>query len=459
VTRISRRSVFILPILFLSIIAARISVQLCASSGRPALFSGRGAALPAEGGAHSFARSRPGLPVAGRTLPVVYRQSAPAAEPAPRTVIVGINVFRQPEGGQARRLAPGDMGLKATGLDASGGEAQALSRWLGLERPACAVFCESPSLIVTAVHGPEGAAVCVGNPTREKFLLKVRARLDEGVYRVETASLSQGAGATAQPSAAGNTDRQPPLRIARTSPRLLGSPGVIVKPWELGPGEWVAMRFTNEAEAAHSARAEIWSALSEQAGSAPALTARIERVLRDGGGGNLRSGGPNRVRSIHHALLLLAQASAMQRNALERRIVDHEAGQRALAAMDDFAHALAETSACILGLVPQIEVEAKPSGPGGELEGTVTVSLLNAGAASVANVKIGMDLAAMPADAVCEPADVESFGSVAPGQTVRAGFHVRLPASAAPGSRQVEGDVSYFFAGAPAHLRPRLLSW
>jgi hypothetical protein len=127
--------------------------------------------------------------------------------------------------------------------------------------------------------------------------------------------------------------------------------------------------------------------------------------------------------------------------------------------MDQLAHALGETSACVLGLVPQITVQRQSQQPDGRAEGTITVSLSNAGAASIANVNIGMDFGAMPPGSVCEPSEVESFGSLAPGQTVRAAFHVRLPDSASPDRRQVEGDISYFAQGVPAHLRPRLWSW
>jgi hypothetical protein len=454
------------------IFIAAIVCVAAAAMGLLVLFAAPDLHFRPPAGSRAGERARRAVPASarvvvpgGRAIAVGYRQSA---SPAPRTVVVGINVFRQAEPA-GRRLTLADTGLGATKLDPASETAQALARWLGLERPPCAAFCESPALVVSAVHGDEGAVVCIGNPTAEAFNLRVRARLPAGLYRVEAASFSRAGGSSAQPATtpgsnaqpalAANSNGQPMLTVARTSPRALGGQGVVVKPWELGPGDWVAMRYADEAEAAHAARAEIWSALKTQSQGAPQFTGRIERVLGDAGFGNLRSGGSERLRRIHHSLLLLAQASAMQRNALERRSVDPDAGQRALAAMDRLAHALAETSACILGLVPQIAVDAHPQEPGAPAEGTVTVSLCNAGAASVSNVKIGMDFAAMPHGSVCDPSEVESFGSVAPGQTVRAAFHVRLPAAAMPGNRQIEGDVSYFAQGVPAHLRPRLWSW
>ena len=133
-----------------------------------------------------------------------------------------------------------------------------------------------------------------------------------------------------------------------------------------------------------------------------------------------------------------------------------------MGALERLTDGLAETSAAILGLVPRINVEPEAAPvPAVQQDGKattamlVTVAIANAGPHSVEMVKIGLDTGALPLGTHCDPEDPAFFGTLHPGQTVRATFHLRYSASMPVPANRCVGDVSYFVAGAPAHLRPR----
>jgi hypothetical protein len=129
---------------------------------------------------------------------------------------------------------------------------------------------------------------------------------------------------------------------------------------------------------------------------------------------------------------------------------------------------LSEASATLLDLVPQVTVTAPEQVT--ERRGNrrvlaavtddtdaqvVHIALSNAGGHSVANVKLGLDSSELPDGVVCDPADPAFFGTLRPGQTVRATFHLRCPAGTILNRRLCVADVCFHAGGGPAHLRPR----
>ena len=135
-----------------------------------------------------------------------------------------------------------------------------------------------------------------------------------------------------------------------------------------------------------------------------------------------------------------------------------------MGALERIQDSLAETSAVITGLVPEIELgpftQSQPteSGAGASavtIEAVATVSVRNTGNHSVDSVKLGLDGSALPDGSKCIPDDPAYFGTLHPGQAVRAQFTLRVPESEQPVPARFVADVSYFTSGAPAHLRPR----
>ena len=123
-----------------------------------------------------------------------------------------------------------------------------------------------------------------------------------------------------------------------------------------------------------------------------------------------------------------------------------------------------------MGLAPGISLSAEPpttirpaawrQDSGGKLENApvhsvyATVTLANMGAHSADHVKIELDLAALPAGVECDPTEPALIGTLAPNQAARATFQLRWKGLAGVPPFRCVGDVSYFTAGAPAHLRP-----
>ncbi|HLK55925.1 MAG TPA: hypothetical protein VKU00_05160 [Chthonomonadaceae bacterium] len=349
---------------------------------------------------------------------------------------------------------------------------------LGTERAAATLADPTlgEGLKLYAVHSPEGAALCLINRSEQKISIRLQLRLPKGVYKWERLSFAPPlpTGDRILLSAAnlreGSEKRSLPLtcRLDRLQSVELPETDVVIKPGELQPGELCLYRCTDVSRAARAAVYETRMRLEELAQTAPDSAHRLRRIL-DGGGDFLdylcagsSSNRERRLSGIHHFLLVTAQAHSLHRNFQERHTVSIEAGAAAMGALERLMDGLAETSAAILGLVPKIVVEPEAAAmPAAQQNGEtrsaslVTISIKNAGARSVEMVKVGLDTSALPAGVQCDPEDPAFFGTLYPGQTVRATFHVRCPASMPMPANRCVGDVSYFMAGAPAHLRPR----
>jgi hypothetical protein len=176
---------------------------------------------------------------------------------------------------------------------------------------------------------------------------------------------------------------------------------------------------------------------------------------------------------IHRYLLVLGQVYSLHRNFQVRHTVQEQPGIEFQSALDRLKDALADTSATLMGLVPGISVafeSAAPiarsaSGPthaafqSDQTEHTAyaTVTLANQGSRPVELVKIGIDQTSLPAGVRCLPEEPALFGSVAAGHTARMTYVLKWNGAGGLPEDACVGDISYFTAGAPAHLRPH--SW
>ncbi len=348
-----------------------------------------------------------------------------------------------------------------------------------------------PDALVTAyaVHSAQGMTLCLINRSTEKKLLQLQIRLPRGVYKGERLLFSPPnpvAQAKSAPrplqtenqlrtiadnaQAAEAAQNTPLTQLERLQGRTLKATTVVRKPCLLLPGQVCFYRYTDVAQAARAALNETYESLHRMALKSPNPARRLRHILEEGdrersslspGNGKDSSA---RLSGIHRLLLLTAQVQSMQRNYQQRKVVEGEQGANVMGALERLTDALAETSAALLELVPQItvreEAAAAPITSNAEAPPvthllTITVSLANLGRQSPGMVKLGLDTASLPHGVACVPDDPAYFGAVHPGQSVRATFHVRCPAGALLPPNRCGGDVSYFVSGTPAHLRIR----
>ena len=329
-------------------------------------------------------------------------------------------------------------------------------------------------LRVYVVHSPQGATVCIINRTEQKIPISLQLRLPRGVYKWERLSFAtplppdeHGMLSAATWREGGGSAPSLMSSLVRLQGMELAEAGPVVKPGILQPGERCLYRCTDVSREARAAVYETRTRIQEMARNAPDSAHRLRRILDEGGDflDYVCAGGSGtrdrRIGGIHHLMLITSQAHALHHNFQERHTVSAETGAATMGALERLTDGLAETSAAILGLVPQIVVEpetAPESASPQEARATaytVTVSIANTGSRSVEAVKIGLDSSVMPAGTRTDPEDPAYFGTLHPGQTVRAVFHLRIPASQPAPANRCVGDVSYFVAVAPAHLRPR----
>ncbi len=345
--------------------------------------------------------------------------------------------------------------------------------WSYLRSTAIPVHAAQSDIVVYGARFSLGATLSMVNTSQEKRDVTVRFRLPRGVYKAETLTYS--------PERPGSpaTDTAPAVPVTPAGVHLrtlegadFSSAHTLVKPLTLLPGEVCVLRCTDEAEATWSAMQETRQRLHEMAADAPGPSRRMRRMLDEAEGylsglkgtPGRHSSVEQRLGCIHRLLLSTAQAQSLHRNLQARHSVPAEKGGLVMGAMERLSDSLAETSAALLGLVPAISVtlpvqESTPAAGNtttAPVEGPqVSVTLANRGSRAVGAVKVGLDPGLLPEGARPEPEDPALFGALRPGQTARAAFHVRGTASASVPASSCVGDVSYFIAGAAAHLRAR----
>ncbi len=425
--------------------------------------------LAAYRGAYSHESEHETDPVAIRietdvSKPAEARPEAFRAAAAAIDSLVGAG----PEGEEPPGVSPpaAETGVKQKWLSWSGLDAQALeTQLIGAES------LPSDAFLAYAAHPAGAAAVCLINHSDRKVTTCVRIRLPRGVYKIERLRFSPSA------SIAEHSPETVPARYAPIAPsniRLdplegcdLAAAGSVSKTLTLDPGEACVYRYRDVALHSWQAWCEVQEALHGLQGEAPGPVRRLRRMLSEvsGGLGGLTGGKRHsdtnvRLGRIHHLLLGTAQAESLARNYQTRHVFNIASGQNLMQALVSLSSDLADTSATMLGLSPRIDVTYDRDTPASLGSGTVTsdalvtIRLENTGSRSVGLVKMGLDASTLPSGARCEPADLAFFGTLHPGQTVQAEFHVRrLPAEGLTEER-CAADISYFIASVPAHLRP-----
>jgi hypothetical protein len=336
-------------------------------------------------------------------------------------------------------------------------------------------LADSTQLQTYAVHSDAGGAVCITNNSGDPAFYILKLKLPKGIFRIEKLSFTPSLPGKSL-TATFNDHLAQSLRVSTCAQlrRLEGCDNAcvstVIKPGDLAPGEVAIIRFTDVARAARTSIAELKSELHNLAASTPGPAARLRRIVAEGDPylSGLTEGSPSSARKrlgcIHRLILVMSQAESLHRNYQSRQTVNAEPGAKTMGALERIQDSLAETSAVITGLVPEIELgpftQSQPteSGAGASavtIEAVATVSVRNTGNHSVDSVKLGLDGSALPDGSKCIPDDPAYFGTLHPGQAVRAQFTLRVPESEQPVPARFVADVSYFTSGAPAHLRPR----
>ncbi len=395
----------------------------------------------------------------------------------------------------------------------------------------------SDALGVYAVRSENGVTVCLVNRADARLNTTVATRLPRGVYTIERLTERQekqekekdGTRLLSLPNASSNSSSSDSSFNASSSSAFssassverleqlegydLGATGVVSKPLCLEPHQMCLYRYMDVARTARASWQEVFGQLGLMARDHAAQARRLGTMLHEADGyvsgvrGETRHNSlESRLGCVHHLLLVTAQAHSLHHNYQMRHTVDETEGRAVMAALDRLTDALSETSATLLGLVPQIDVTPLPApsstqtGAGAnpnnavarpasfplsgltgkankkeETEGSapnlrdkskgagtaaneraVTVTVANTGTRTVGNVKLGLNMNLLPFGMTCEPSDPAYFGALGPGQTIRATFHLRAKPGQTLHDMPIVGDVSYFAGTAPAHLRPRV---
>jgi len=326
----------------------------------------------------------------------------------------------------------------------------------------------------------EGTTVVLSNRTPGHLAGQLRVRLPAATYKIERMTLTSrseskdtGIGKDASLHAVNNNRS---VNVTRLKGRDLTAPGVVTLPVDLQAGDVVAVRCTDVSYASRSALNEVRSQLERMPHASAELAHRLHVILDGTATCEAAISTPSRLTTdrrrvvIHRYLLVLSQAYSLHRNFQVRHTVKEQPGIDFQSALDQLKDSLADTSATLMGLVPGISVsldqdqrllrpvafssQDAPAVPA-EHVAHVTVTLANQGSLPAELVKIGVNQNSLPGGVRCQPDEPALFGTVGPGETARATYELKWtgPASLPEGS--CVGDISYFTAGAPAHLRPR----
>jgi hypothetical protein len=416
--------------------------------------------LPHTGPRQNAADAQPPLPLTSVLADPVPAREAPDAKQAMLSRLIALSGYKpsalaSPESGSAPQSPPDNA-------------KQPASDWFEWARfSASPIVCSVSSdthpaaVLAFGVHNEDGTCIALWNSSDRPAPFELKLKTSNGVFRIERLCFAPGRGAkqaetpethSSVPTCAGNLRRMEGIDTA--------SPTVIVKRGILAAGEISLIRTTDTAREARLALMDLEQSLRELSQTAPGPAARLRKIQKecDKYTDAIRSGTESdrqkRLSCIHRLILLYAQAEAQHRNNQNREKVTGDPAARTMSSVERLASALAETSAVISGLVPQVEVL-----PGNAQEITVQVSLSNSGGHSVDKVKLGLDTAALPTGVSCTPDDAAYFGALGPGQSVRAEFKLKCTQPDANGLQEIASrcvaDVSYFTNGAPAHLRPK----
>lgn len=337
-----------------------------------------------------------------------------------------------------------------------------------------------------ATRSSEGVTLSLINKTKEPLTARLKIHLQRGIYKFEKLTFTPSEMVAHSDSTVRLSNFQQSLTngIQAHLTYLEGEDVISQKTASrtiiLAPGQVCLLRCTDQAFLSRAAGNEISSQLKVMALSYPGPASRIKSILNEASSdlsslsSSTRHGRDGRLSDIHHYLLLLAQAHSLQRNFLDRHIVSAKSGTGVMRGLEHMNHSIGEVSATLMGLVPQIAFRrdsaegnanlAPENGIDGKESpnsvnapknsGTITITLTNGGSRSAELVKIGLDIAALPVGVTSLPDDPAMFGSLPPGQTAQATYHIKWNDSVAFHDDLCIGDITYFRAGTPVHIHP-----
>jgi hypothetical protein len=347
--------------------------------------------------------------------------------------------------------------------------------WARQYIPACLTRLAPPSslpenaLTAYATGGQGSCVVCLINHGAQAVDARVHVRLAQGVYTIERLTFTPGgspAGNAAPPPQAGTA------RLERLEGWDLTTTTTVLKEGKIEPGQIVFYRYTDQDGGVRAAMWEATSALNHLASQKPGPTHRLIQMLDEASpfltrltAGTRAHSPVRRLEAIHGLLMMTAQAESLQRDYQMHGTVDETAGAAVTAGLQHLMDSLAEYTAVVLGLVPQVNLDASVAASGGPAAVTaqapadrvqpLDLSLSNTGDRDISSVKLGFPATQMPPGVTCEPNDAAFFSVLKPGQTVHATFHIHRPGGAVVPGSQCMADVSYLAGGGPVHLRLR----
>ena len=259
--------------------------------------------------------------------------------------------------------------------------------------------CDPPGVLaVRAVRNAQTrqVGVCAVSTSDKPASLRLDTRLGGGLWRGEAALLNRDGAA----------------KTWRMESALRTGPGAAVKVLPLGPGQSVALRWTETVQAAQAAVQALQTGTASlgvstySGANVPGVLASVDNLLTDVPYLVEKNKRPEIVKKIHRALLLLAQAEAMSQNA---KIAPRDVPD---AAFDDVTLALSEVSCAAWNLVLRQSIETANGVP------VLRVTLTNGGSRTLPVVS----LSAMGVTGAKAKNARPVFRSTPPGASVSAQF-------------------------------------
>lgn len=329
--------------------------------------------------------------------------------------------------------------------------------WARLSDRAVEVQTNSPNdpdtLLVYAVGSPSNTTLCVWNRSEDRLQTNIRIAVPRGIYRMERVGfLTEKTETTVQKE--------------NLQGRFLPKSGDIRLPYTLLPGQLTIIRCSETTLPARQSLEEAQMLGRRAAAVSPGVGYWMLELLyecRNNAAGinwNKDLTPAARVAGIHRLMIALSHAQMLNRNFLEDGRVRKKEGEQLLASTNLFEQRLADVTASLLGLVPEVRVDEGDSMvlpvEDGVRRANLTLSLTNTGSKTIELVKLGIDTQTLPSGMKAQPAEAEMFYRVRPGHKVSTTYRLVSNNDAPISLGAVAADFSCFINNFPVRIRPQL---